>query len=198
MRRSHERATNLTAVFDEDCRARSRLSRSPRSHRRLHDVHTLHVCEYYRWSLFVVKAGGVGVRCYSLCVSFHYVRGIRTFFGPYFLVPIGLALALIWLEIGIAARRRGVMVDAACGRFHGDDWLSLRAGISALPRPVPRDPGEVTRFLGAPRCGDFPCVCSRAQGAAGVGVAGSGASSSFTLLTSASTSSCMRACSVTS
>jgi hypothetical protein len=67
----------------------------------------------YPWSLFFLMAGGVGVRCYSLCVSFHYVGGSRTIFGPYFLVPIGLALALIWLEIGIAARRRGVMVVAS-------------------------------------------------------------------------------------
>ena len=57
--------------------------------------------------------GGLGVRCYSLCVSFHYVGGSRTIFGPYFLVPIGLAVSLIWLEIGIARRRRGVMVVAS-------------------------------------------------------------------------------------
>jgi hypothetical protein len=67
----------------------------------------------FPWSLFFVMVGGVGVRCYALCVSFHYVGGSRSIFGPYFLVPIGLALALIWLEIGIAARRRGVMVAAS-------------------------------------------------------------------------------------
>ena len=67
----------------------------------------------YPWSLFFVVALGVGVRCYSLCVSFHYVNGARTIFGPYFLVPIGLALSVVWLEIGIAARRRGVMIAAA-------------------------------------------------------------------------------------
>ena len=58
-------------------------------------------------------AGGVGVRCYSLCVSFQYVQGSRTIFGAYFLIPIGLALALVWLEIAIAARRRGAMVLAS-------------------------------------------------------------------------------------
>ena len=67
----------------------------------------------YPWSLFFVMAAGLGVRCYSLCVSFHYVGGSRTIFGPYFLVPIGLAVSLVWLEIGIASRRRGVMVAAA-------------------------------------------------------------------------------------
>jgi hypothetical protein len=67
----------------------------------------------YPWSLFVVMAAGLGARCYSLCVSFHYVHGSRTIFGPYFLVPIGLAVSLVWLEIAIAAKRRGVMVAAA-------------------------------------------------------------------------------------
>ena len=67
----------------------------------------------YPWSLFFVLAGGVGIRCYSLCVSFHFVNGSQTIFGPYFLVPIGLALSLVWLEIGIAARRRGVMLAAS-------------------------------------------------------------------------------------
>jgi hypothetical protein len=58
-------------------------------------------------------AGAICVRCYSLCISFHYVVGSRTIFGPYFLAPIGLAVALVWLEIGIAGRRRGVMVAAS-------------------------------------------------------------------------------------
>ncbi|MGO9464336.1 MAG: hypothetical protein ACLQIB_45480 [Isosphaeraceae bacterium] len=67
----------------------------------------------FPWSLFLVMAGGVGLRCYSLCLSFHYVEGSRTIFGPYFLIPIGLAAAQVWLEIAIAARRRGVMVMAS-------------------------------------------------------------------------------------
>jgi hypothetical protein len=67
----------------------------------------------YPWSLFVVMVAGLGVRCYSLCVSFHYVGGSHTIFGPYFLVPIGLASSVVWLEIGIASRRPGVMVAAA-------------------------------------------------------------------------------------
>ncbi len=67
----------------------------------------------YPWSLFLVMAAGLCVRCYSLCVSFHYVGGSRTIFGPYFLVPIGLAVSLVWLEIAIASGRRGVMAAAA-------------------------------------------------------------------------------------
>ena len=58
-------------------------------------------------------AGGLGVRCYSLCVSFHYVNGSRTIFGPYFLVPIGLAVSLSGSRSGSPARRRGVMVAAS-------------------------------------------------------------------------------------
>ncbi len=71
----------------------------------------------YPWSLFFIIAGGLAVRCYSLCVSFHFVNGSRTIFGPYFLVPIGLAVSLIWLEIGIASRRRGVMIAASVVPF---------------------------------------------------------------------------------
>jgi hypothetical protein len=66
----------------------------------------------YPWSLFVVMVGALGVRCWSLCVSFHYVEGSRSIFGPYFLVPIGMAVALVWLEIGIAERRRSVTTAA--------------------------------------------------------------------------------------
>ena len=67
----------------------------------------------YPWSLFVVMAAGLALRCYSLCVSLHYVGGSHTIFGTYFLVPIGLASSLVCLEIGIASHRRGAMVAAA-------------------------------------------------------------------------------------
>jgi hypothetical protein len=67
----------------------------------------------YPWSLFVVMAAGLGARCYSICVSFHYVQGSGAIFGPYFLVPIGIAVSMVWLEIGIAARRRAMMTAAA-------------------------------------------------------------------------------------
>jgi hypothetical protein len=67
----------------------------------------------YPWSLFVIMVGGLCVRSWSLCVSFHYVEGDRSIFGPYFLVPIGLAVAMVWLEIGIAAGRRGIMTAAS-------------------------------------------------------------------------------------
>ena len=68
--------------------------------------------------------GGLCVRCSSLCVSFHYVEGSRTIFGPYFLVPIGLAVCLVWLEIGIASGRAGIMFAASA--------LPLAPGILAM------------------------------------------------------------------
>ena len=67
----------------------------------------------YPWALFFVLVGGLCVRCTLLCVSFHYVGGSRTIFGPYFLVPIGLAVSLVWLEIGIVSGRRGIMTAAS-------------------------------------------------------------------------------------
>jgi hypothetical protein len=67
----------------------------------------------YPWALFFVLVGGLCVRCMSLCVSFHYVEGSRTIFGPYFLVPIGLAVSLVWLEIGIVSGRRRIMTAAS-------------------------------------------------------------------------------------
>jgi hypothetical protein len=67
---------------------------------------------WYPWALFFVLVGGLSVRCSSLCVSFHYVSGSHTIFGPYFLVPIGLAVSLVWLEIGLASGRRRIMTMA--------------------------------------------------------------------------------------
>jgi hypothetical protein len=67
----------------------------------------------YPWSLFVVMALGLAIRCSTLCVSFHFVGGHDTIFGPYFLVPIGLAVSLVWLEIGIASGGRRVMFAAS-------------------------------------------------------------------------------------
>jgi hypothetical protein len=67
----------------------------------------------YPWALFVVLIGGLCIRCSALCVSFHYVEGSRSIFGPYFLVPIGLAVSLVALEIGIISGRRAVMVAAS-------------------------------------------------------------------------------------
>ncbi len=67
----------------------------------------------YPWSLFVVLVGALCVRSWSLCVSFHYVQGNQSIFGPFFLVPIGLAVAFVWLENGMVSHRTRVAA-AAC------------------------------------------------------------------------------------
>jgi hypothetical protein len=64
---------------------------------------------WYPWPLFVVLAVGVGLRSYSLCVSFLPTRGPATMFEPYFLVPLLLAVNVLLLEIGIHARRKGLL-----------------------------------------------------------------------------------------
>jgi hypothetical protein len=93
---------------------------------------------FYPWALFVVLAVGLGLRSYSLCVSFHYVGGSRTIFGPYFLVPIGLAIGLVLLELGIACGRRGVMLAA----------LVVPVGLAMLSTDVDRDDVVFQQFLG--------------------------------------------------
>jgi hypothetical protein len=68
---------------------------------------------FYPWTVFVVLIAGLCARSYSLCVSFHYVGGSRTIFGLYFLIPIGIATSLVWLELAIQSGRRLLMLGAA-------------------------------------------------------------------------------------
>lgn len=110
----------------------------------------------YPWSLFVVLAGGLCVRSWSLCVSFHYVEGSQSIFGAYFLIPIGMAAALVWLEIGIAGRRRGIAAAACVVPLvlvglamygHRDEWL-YRQFLERFPRTLGGSPAYLT-ILGA-------------------------------------------------
>jgi hypothetical protein len=68
--------------------------------------------------LFGVFAIAVPGRAFLLCYSMHLLgmgnRG-RLIFGPYFLVPFGLAVAVLLLEIGIVSRRRSVLWTALAG-----------------------------------------------------------------------------------
>jgi hypothetical protein len=88
--------------------------------------------------LFVVMAIGLAIRCSALCVSFHFVGGHDTIFGPYFLVPIGLALSVVWLEIGIASGRRGVSFVTS----------ALPLGLVALALSGHRHEAVYQHFLG--------------------------------------------------
>ena len=70
---------------------------------------------WYPWTLFGVLAFAVPARSALLCWSMHHVPsagGEPYIFGPYFLVPFGLAIAVVLLEIGLVERRRGVAVGA--------------------------------------------------------------------------------------
>ncbi len=67
---------------------------------------------WYPWTLFGVLAFGVAARSALLCFSMHHIPPAETepyIFGPYFLVPLGLALGVILLEIGLVERRTGVL-----------------------------------------------------------------------------------------
>ena len=67
---------------------------------------------WYPWTLFGVLAFSVAARSVLLCFSMHHIPSAETepyIFGPYFLVPLGLAMGVILMEIGLVERRTGVL-----------------------------------------------------------------------------------------
>jgi hypothetical protein len=66
----------------------------------------------YPWALFAVLGLAVPARGFLLCWSMH-LPGVsaqdQVIFGPYFIVPFGLAVAVLLLEAGLVSRRRGVL-----------------------------------------------------------------------------------------
>jgi hypothetical protein len=67
---------------------------------------------WYPWTLFGVLGFGVAARSALLCWSMHHIPSgeIEPYiFGPYFLVPFGLAIGVLLLEIGLVEGRRGVV-----------------------------------------------------------------------------------------
>ncbi len=67
---------------------------------------------WYPWTLFGVLGFAAAARSAVLCWSMHHIPNGETepyLFGPYFLVPFGLAVAAVLLEIGLVERRRGVL-----------------------------------------------------------------------------------------
>jgi hypothetical protein len=79
----------------------------------------------YPWTLFGLLAFAVPARAFLLCWSMHLLNNgdrDRVIFGPYFLVPFGLAIALLLLEIGLVAHHRRVQRIA----------LALPVGLVAL------------------------------------------------------------------
>jgi hypothetical protein len=66
----------------------------------------------YPWVLFGLLGFGVAARAFLLCWSMQHVESAEPeqfIFGPYFLVPFGLAVAVLLLELGLAAQGRGVL-----------------------------------------------------------------------------------------
>jgi hypothetical protein len=65
----------------------------------------------YPWALFGLLALAVPARAFLLCWSLHLPEGgqDQLIFGPYFLVPFGLALIVLLLEAGLVSARRAVL-----------------------------------------------------------------------------------------
>lgn len=71
----------------------------------------------YPWTLFGMLALAVPARSFLLCWSMHLLDNDdrdALVFGPHFLAPFGLAIAVVLLEIGLQARRRGPVAVALC------------------------------------------------------------------------------------
>jgi hypothetical protein len=69
---------------------------------------------FFPWSVFVFLAAAVGGRAFLLCWSFHLLpnRDDELIFGAYFLIPFGLALSVLLLEIALVASNRTARVIA--------------------------------------------------------------------------------------
>src|SRR5207253_4754447 len=66
----------------------------------------------YPWTLFGLLGLAVPARAFLLCYSMHLPEGAAQsdlIFGPFFLVPFGLAVAVLLLEIGLESRSKSVI-----------------------------------------------------------------------------------------
>jgi len=91
----------------------------------------------YPWVLFGLLGLAVPARAYLLCWSMHWLGAYeldQLVFGPYFLVPFGLAIIILLLEIGIVSRNRTVIGIALAGPV-GLVFLSL---VGHRPDPLYR------------------------------------------------------------
>jgi hypothetical protein len=78
---------------------------------------------FYPWSVFVFLAVAICGRAFLLCWSFHLLPDLseRIIFAPYFLIPFGLAVAVLLLEIGIVERNRTTR------------WVGLALTLALVP-----------------------------------------------------------------
>lgn len=105
---------------------------------------------YFPWSMFVFLALAVCGRAFLLCWSFQPLPDLseRIIFAPYFLIPLGLAIAAILLEVGIVEESRWTR------------WMALVIPLALLPIATlgHRDERIYREFLGhfANRLGGTP------------------------------------------
>jgi len=115
----------------------------------------------YPWSLFVMLALAAPARAFLLCWSMHLVAGTNMnhlIFGPYFLVPFGMALAVLILELGLKQRAdNGPGSTALLGTA-----LSLPALLLAITFVGHLDDPLYRRFLEIfqTRLGGDPLFCT--------------------------------------
>jgi hypothetical protein len=94
----------------------------------------------YPWTLFGLLAAAVPARSFLLCLSMQLLNNDqreRSIFGPFFLVPFGLAIAILLLEIGIVSWNRKVLWTA----------LVLPLGLASLTVLGHRDDPIYREFL---------------------------------------------------
>ncbi len=98
--------------------------------------------------------------------------GSHSIFGTYFLVPIGMAVALVWLEIGIAARRKGIMTPPRSSRWSSPAWrwpgTANGVGLPAVPGTLHPDARGFAGLPDAARDRGLPGVCGRPARAEGL------------------------------
>ena len=108
---------------------------------------------FYPWSVFVFLAVAVCGRAFLLCWSFQPLPDLseRIIFAPYFLVPFGLAIAVLVLEIAIVEKNRATR------------WVALAIPLALVPVAAigHRPEALYTEFLGhfAARAGRHALVC---------------------------------------
>jgi hypothetical protein len=106
---------------------------------------------WYPWSLFVFLALGAVGRSYLLCWSMQHIERSepeRLIFGTYFLVPFGLAIAMLVLEIGVVARNRAVLGLAL--------WLPAGLAVLAMTGERPDEVYQGFLILLSKRLGGSP------------------------------------------
>ena len=91
----------------------------------------------YPWSLFVFLLAGVLLRSYWLSIAFEANKGTGVSYRPYFVIPLFIVVALLWLQAARSAR-------SGWATFIG---MLAPIGIFALalPGPITEDIGG--RFL---------------------------------------------------